>query len=128
MLAEPDLATRFARFAIVNTAIMGRTARLRLAMQGAAGSDPAAAELLGEIDRARLEAMGVHARAAAHTGQLAVPEDTCHDVLFATTDGTLWLGLVAGRGWSDERYATWLGRLWTAMLVDPTGQHSQTQT
>lgn len=105
---------------------MRRTAQLRLAMQGAAGDDPAAAELLGEIDRARLEAMGVHARAAADTGQLAVPENPCRDVLFATTDGTPWLTLVDGRGWSDERYATWLGRLWVAMLVDPTDQHPGT--
>ena len=119
VLDEPDLAARFTRFATVNTAIMRRTARLRLAVQGAAGSDRAAAELLAEIDRARLEAMGVHARAAAATLQLAVGEQVCRDVLFATTDGSLWLNLVERRGWSDERYAAWLGRLWVAMLVDP---------
>ena len=116
---EPDLAARWTRFAAVNTAIMRRTARLRRAVQGAAGGDPAAAEFLAEIDRARLEAMGAHVRAAAATGALAVPEDECRDVLFATTDGTLWLTLVGGRGWSDERYATWLARLWTAMLMTP---------
>jgi len=119
VLDEPDLAARFTRFAIVNTAIMRRTARLRLAVQGAAGSDRSAAELLAEIDRARLEAMGVHARAAAATPQLAVGEQVCRDVLFATTDGSLWLNLVERQGWSDERYAAWLGRLWVAMLVDP---------
>jgi AcrR family transcriptional regulator len=119
VLDEPDLAARFTRFATVNTAIMRRTARLRLAVQGAAGSDRAAAELLAAIDRARLEAMGVHARAAAATSQLAVGEQVCRDVLFATTDGSLWLNLVERRGWSDERYAAWLGRLWVAMLVDP---------
>jgi AcrR family transcriptional regulator len=121
MLAEADLPTRFARFATVNTAIMRRTARLRLAVQGAAGSDQAAAALLGEIDDARLEAMGVHSRAAAATGQLAVPEQQCRDVLFATTDGSLWHNLVERRGWPDEQYAVWLGRLWVAMLVAQTG-------
>jgi AcrR family transcriptional regulator len=119
VLGEPDLATRFARFATVNAAIMRRTAGLRLAVQGAAG-DPAAATLLAEIDRARLAAMGVHARAAAATRQLAVPEEECRDVLFATTDGSLWHTFVERRGWSDQRYAAWLGRLWVAMLVDPT--------
>ena len=119
VLTEPDLATRFARFAIVNAAIMRRTARLRLAVQGAAGTDPAAAALLAEIDRARLEAMGVHARVGAATGQLTVPEVECRDVLFATTDGSLWHNLVERRGWSDERYAAWLGRLWVATLVEP---------
>lgn len=117
VLAEADLPIRFARFATVNTAIMRRTARLRLAVQGAAGSDQAAAALLSEIDDARLEAMGVHARAAAATGQLAVPEQECRDILFATTDGSLWHNLVERRGWPDEQYASWLGRLWVAVLV-----------
>jgi hypothetical protein len=48
-----------------------------------------------------------------------VPEDTCRDVLFATTDGSLWLTLVGRRGWSDEAYAAWLARVWTATLVAP---------
>jgi AcrR family transcriptional regulator len=117
VLDEPDLAVRFVRFATVNTSVMGRTARLRLAIQGAAGADPAAAALLDMIDRARFEAMGVHARAAAATGQLAVPVEECREVLFATTDGALWGNLVEGQGWSSERYAAWLGRLWVAMLV-----------
>jgi hypothetical protein len=105
--------------AAVNTAIMRRTARLRLAVQGAAGTDPAAAALLAEIDRARLEAMGVHARAAAATGQPAVPEEECRDVLFATTDGSLWHTLVERRRWSDQRYAAWLGHLWVTMRGCP---------
>ncbi|PVZ14942.1 TetR family transcriptional regulator [Actinomycetospora cinnamomea] len=118
VFAEPDLRARLLRFAVVNTTIMRRTARLRLVIQGAAGADPAAAALLAEIDEARLASMGEHARAAEATGRLAVPADTCRDVLFATTDGSLWLTLVDRRGWSDEAYATWLGQLWTAALVD----------
>lgn len=119
VFAEPDLAARLTRFATVNTAVMRRTARLRLAIQGAAGGDPGAAEFLAEIDRERLAVMGEHARAAEGTGQLAVPEDTCRDVLFATTDGSLWLTLVGRRGWSDEAYAAWLAQLWRTTLVAP---------
>jgi AcrR family transcriptional regulator len=119
VFAEPDLAARLTRFATVNTAIMRRTARLRLAIQGAAGGDPGAAEFLAEIDQERLAAMGEHARTAEATGQLAVPEDTCRDVLFATTDGSLWLTLVGRRGWSDEAYAAWLAQVWRATLVAP---------
>jgi AcrR family transcriptional regulator len=117
---EPDLTVRFSRFAAVNTTIMRRTTGLRLAVQGAAGTDPAVVELLAEIDGARRESMGVHARHAAATGRLAVPEDECRDVLFATTDGSLWRNLVELRGWSDARYAEWLGGLWVALLVDPS--------
>ena len=63
VLAEPDLVTRLARFADVNTAIMRRTAPLLRALRGAAASEPAAAALVAEADGARLEAMGVHAAA-----------------------------------------------------------------
>lgn len=117
VFAEPDLPTRLTRFAVVNTAIMRRTARLHLAVGGAAGGEPAAAALLDEIGRVRLEAMAVHASAAAATGQLAVSEDECRDVLWSTTDGTLWHNLVQRRGWSDDHYAGWLGRLWVFLLV-----------
>ena len=122
---EPELRTRLTRFAVVNTTVMRRTAALRLAVQGAADTDPAAAALFAEIDRARLEAMGLHARRAAATGQLAVPEAECRDVLFATTDGSLWHTLVARQGWSDERYAAWLGRLWVSVLVYLADTHVQ---
>lgn len=121
MLDRPELRTRLTAFAVFNTAAMRRTARLHLAVRGAAASDPAAAAMLAEIDRQRLESMGGHAREAAATGQLAVSEEECRDVLFSTTDGTLWHHLVEGRGWSDERYAAWLGRLWVASFVLPFG-------
>jgi hypothetical protein len=61
--------------------------------------------------------MGVHSAAAAGTGRLAVTEEECRDVLWSTTDGTLWHRLVVERGWTDDRYATWLGRMWVSMLV-----------
>jgi hypothetical protein len=38
-------------------------------------------------------------------------------VLWSTTDGTLWHRLVVERGWTDDRYATWLGRMWASTLV-----------
>jgi AcrR family transcriptional regulator len=117
VLDEPDLATRLTKLAVVNTEIMRRTARLHLAVHGAAASDPAAAAMLAEIDRQRLEAMAIHARAAAATGQLAVSEEECRDVLWSTSDGSLWHGLVQQRVWSDVRYAAWLGRLWVSLLV-----------
>lgn len=117
VFAEPDLATRLTAFAGVHTSVMRRTALLRLAVQGAAASEPAAARMLAEIDAARLHAMAGHAAAAAATGRLAVPDDECRDVLWSTTDGTLWHNLVTARGWPDERYAAWLGRLWVSVLV-----------
>jgi len=117
LLDEPELAARLAALAVVNTAIMRRTAALHVAVRGAASSEKAAAAMLAEIDRQRLETMATHARAAAATGQLAVSQDECRDVLWSSTDGTLWYRLVQQSGWTDERYAQWLGRFWASMLV-----------
>jgi hypothetical protein len=80
-------------------------------------SEPAAAALVAEADGARLEAMGVHAAAAGGTGRLAVSEEECRDVLWSTTDGTGWHRLVVERDWTDDRYATWLSRMWVSLLV-----------
>lgn len=121
VLAEPDLAVRLTRLAEVNTMVMRRTAPLLRALRGAAASERAAAELVAQADDARLEAIGTHASAAAATGRLAVPEQECRDVLWSTTDGTLWHRLVVERGWTDDRYAAWLGRMWVSMLVVPGG-------
>ena len=117
VIAEPDLARRFNAQAVVLTAVFRRINPLLLMLQGAIASQPAATAMLAEFDERRLDAAGKYARAAAATGQLAVSEDECRDVLWATLDGALWQRLVAERGWSDERFAAWLGRLWTSALV-----------
>jgi hypothetical protein len=59
------------------------------------------------------------AKAAAATGQLAVSEAECRDLLWADSDGVLWHRLVVERGWSDEQFADYLARAWTAALVAP---------
>jgi AcrR family transcriptional regulator len=119
VLAEPDLPTRFDKHAMVVTAVFRRIAPLLAALQGAAATEPAAAAMLAEWNERRLEACTSYAEAAAATGQLAVSHDECRDVLAATMDGTLWQRLVAERGWPDERFAAWLGHLWTLQLVKP---------
>ena len=119
VLDEPDLATRFGQHAVVVTAVFRRIAPLLAALHGAAASEPAAAAMLAEWDERRLDACTRYAEAAAATGQLAVSEAECRDVLAATMDGALWQRLVAERGWPDERFAAWLGRLWTSQLVKP---------
>jgi AcrR family transcriptional regulator len=117
--AEPDLGKRFMMHARMSTATARRMTPFLLAVQAAAGSEPAAAEMLAEMDRQRLAGMTVMAAESAKTGQLAVSEQECRDVIWSMTDGRLWHAFVNGRGWTDERYADWLGRMWVAMLVRP---------
>jgi AcrR family transcriptional regulator len=115
--AEPDLDRRFMLHAGFSTATMRRIAPFLRALEGAAAAEPAAAELLEEVGRQRLVGLGVMANEAAKTGQLAVSEAECRDVIWSFTDGTLWHRLVEERGWSDERYSTWIGQMWVRMLV-----------
>jgi AcrR family transcriptional regulator len=117
--AEPDLAERFMMHARMFTATAHRTTPFLRAVQGAAGTETSAAEMLAEIGRQRYVGMGVMAADAAATGRLAVSEEECRDLIWATTDGVLWHQLVNERGWSDERFADWLGRMWVAALVRP---------
>ena len=123
--AEQDLAKRFAlhaRFMTVTARRMGPFLRM---LEAAAGADPAAAAMLEEIGRQRLAGMTVMAREAATTGQLAVPEETCRDVVWALSDGVLWHRLVEERGWTDEQFAEHLARLLVALLVRPAGREAR---
>lgn len=117
VLAEPDLAARFRAHAVVFLSVFRRMTPLMRALQGAATSEPEAAAMLAEFDEQRLDAAGHYARAAAATGQLAVSEEECRDVLAATLDGALWHRLVEEGGWSEDRFAELLGNIWIATLV-----------
>lgn len=117
--SEPDLARRLMLQAQFSTQTARRIAPFQLMVQSAAGSDPAAAAMLEEMGRQRLAGISVMASEAAKTKQLAVSEEECRDVIWSMTDGTLWHRLVNERGWSNERFAEWLGRLWVERLVKP---------
>jgi len=118
---EPDLARRLMLHAQFSTRTAQRIAPFQLMVQSAAGVDAAAAAMLEEMGRQRLVGMGVMAAEAAQTGQLAVSEEECSDVIWSMTDGMLWHRLVNERGWSNERFADWLGRTWVDRLVNATG-------
>jgi AcrR family transcriptional regulator len=117
--SEPDLAKRLRLHAALSTATAQRIAPFQLMVQAAAGAEPAAAAMLEEMGRQRLAGITVMAGEAAKTGQLAVSEEECRDVIWSMTDGTLWHRLVNERGWTNERFATWLGELWVERLVQP---------
>ncbi len=119
---EPDLARRLAMQAALFTQTAHRIVPFLLAMQSAAAAEPAAAAMVEEIGRQRYAGMGVMAREAAATGQLAVSEEECRDVIWATTDGMLWHRLVRERGWTDEDFAGWLGETWIRALVRPAAE------
>lgn len=116
---QPDLGRRLVMHARLFTQTAHRVIPFQLAVQAAAGAEPAAAAMVEEIGRQRYAGMGVMAGEAAATGQLAVSEEECRQVIWAMTDGSLWQRLVGERGWSDERFAAWLGEIWVRLLVRP---------
>jgi AcrR family transcriptional regulator len=119
VLAEPDLPTRLRLHARTMTPVLRRFTPLLRAATAAATHEKAAATLITEYDAGRLDACTHYAEAAATTGRLSVSQDECRDILWASLDGALWQSLVAERGWSDERFADWLGSWWVAQLVRP---------
>lgn len=116
--AERDLARRLMLHAVFFTRTAERIAPFQLMVQSAAGAAPAAAAMVQEMSRQRLAGITVMAAEAAKTGQLAVPEDECRDVIWSMTDGMLWNRLVVERGWGSERFAEWLGGVWVDRLVE----------
>ena len=79
----------------------------------------------------RLDVATKYAQAAAATSQLAVTEEDCRDIMFATMDGALWHRLVVERGWSYERFAQRLAALWVSLLAQPAasqGSNPPTRT
>jgi hypothetical protein len=117
VIAEPDLATRFRAQAAIYPPVFRRITPLLLMLQGAAASQPDAAAMLAEIDQRRLDAAGKYAREAGATGQLASARRSAETYCGPSLDGALWHQLVTERGWSDDRFAAWLGQLWISTLV-----------
>lgn len=121
MRNEPDLARRLMMHAAFSTQTAQRIGPFQLMVRAAAGSDQTAAAMLEEMDRQRLVGIGVMAAEAHRTGQLAVSEEECRDVVWSMTDGMLWHRLVNERGWTNDRFAAWLGSVWVDRLVSHRG-------
>lgn len=117
MLAEPDLVVRLRRHAVVITPVFRRFVPLHRALEAAAAGESSAADMVAEFDARRLDASTHYAKAAKKTGQLAVSTAECRDVFNATLDGALWHRLVHESGWSDKKFAVFLGDIWVSALT-----------
>ncbi|WP_241245834.1 TetR/AcrR family transcriptional regulator [Microbacterium sp. 4R-513] len=117
VLQLPDLASRIEGFARLTAARSRRSAPLLRAIEGAAASEAGARDMLTTWHARLIDVAARFARSAAETGQLAIPEDECRDIMFAMLDGHLWQRLVVERGWTDERYADWLAAQWQHQFI-----------
>jgi AcrR family transcriptional regulator len=110
LFAERDPRKLLAGFAGVTTAINQRTNDVYFVLQGAAGSDPAAAELLDEIRRQRAQGQGGIARSLARARALkpGLRERDAADLIHALMSPEVYRLFVGDRGWTPERYEQWL--------------------
>jgi len=125
---RPDVAPLFdeldpnallAGFAAVTTAINRRTNDVYRVLIGAAGSDPAAAELLDTIRQQRDQGQGRIARslARAHALKPGLRQRDAADLIHALMSPEVYGLLVGDRGWTPERYQQWLSASLAQQLI-----------
>ena len=119
LFTEPDPQKLLAGLAGVTTAINQRTNDVYRVLMSAAGSDPAAAELLDEIRRQRDQGQGRIARSLsrAHALKPGLRERDAADLIHALMSPEVYRLLVGDRGWTPERYQQWLATTLTQQLT-----------
>jgi AcrR family transcriptional regulator len=116
LFSERDPLKLLAGFAEVSTAINVRTNDVYRALASASASDPAAAELLAELNQQRAQGQSRIARSLARAKALkrGLRERDAADLIHALMSPEMYRLLVGDRGWTVERYQKWL----TATLTD----------
>jgi AcrR family transcriptional regulator len=110
LFAETDRRKLLAGFAEVTAAINQRTSDVYSVLVSAAGSDPAAAELLDQVRKQRDRGQARIARSLARGHQLraGLRERDAADVIHALMAPELYRLFVGDRGWTAGRYEQWL--------------------
>jgi AcrR family transcriptional regulator len=110
LFAESEPVDLLTGFAGVTRAINERTSDVYRVLVSAADSDPAAAELLAEIERQRGRGQRRIARSLARNGSLreGLRERDAADVIHALMSPEVYRLLVGERRWAPARYQAWL--------------------
>ena len=119
LLSDADPANQLTGFAALLREIMARVGPVHRVLADAARSDQDAAALLTEIARQRHEGQQGIARSLARSGALrpGLSERDAADVIHALASPEVYGLLVTDRGWSGERYETWLRSILTDQLL-----------
>jgi AcrR family transcriptional regulator len=112
---------KLAVYAAAVAQIAGRMLPVQRALAGAALADPACAALRDEISARRAANMRLFAADLRATGELRadLDDDTVADVVWSTNAPEYQALLLGERGWSTERYGTWLADAWARLLLAP---------
>ncbi len=107
---EPDPRKQVAGYAATQPGIHRRAGPLLRALRDARGSDRELGRLWDEMETRRLDGQGRFVRMLADHGALkpGLAVDAGIDIAWTLCSLAVYDLLVLGRGWSDERYQSWL--------------------
>jgi TetR/AcrR family transcriptional regulator, regulator of autoinduction and epiphytic fitness len=119
LVSDQDPREQLTGFAAMLSDLMTRAAPVHRILADAARSDQEAASLLADIARQRHEGQHRIARSLAHSGALrpGVRERDTADIIHALASPEVYGLLVLDRGWSAERYETWLREILIDQLL-----------
>jgi AcrR family transcriptional regulator len=118
-IAEPDPRRKLSAYGAHLSAVAPRISPILLVVRDAAVSDAAAADVWAALQDERLTGMTAFATHLDQSGHLRedVTMEQARDVLWTHSSVEIWDLLVRQRGWSDERYGTWVGGQLIAALL-----------
>jgi len=119
LMAEPTAAGKLEIYAAAVLPIRARMAPILQVLRQAAPTHPELAALWNEIGERRARNMLRFAEELDRTGGLGpgVTREEAADVLWATNDDEFYWLLVHRRGWTPERFGTWLAHTWKRLLL-----------
>lgn len=110
VIDEPDSRRQLERYAATQPGIHSRMSPLMRVLAGAAATDAELARVHREMEEFRLAGMGRFAQLLADNGALRpdLSVDEARDLLWTLNSHSVYEQFVTQRGWSLQRYQTWL--------------------
>jgi AcrR family transcriptional regulator len=119
LVSDAEPKRQLAGFAALVRAVMSRAGAVHRILVDAARSDRDAASLLAEIAEQRHQGQRRIARSLARAGALraGLKERDAADLIYALASPEVYGLLVFDRGWSGDRYESWLTSILTDQLL-----------
>jgi AcrR family transcriptional regulator len=115
--AAPDANTKIAIYAAAVAAIAPRMTPVLVIIQQAAPAHPELAELWQGIAERRAANMRRFIADLATAAPLRLDPDQAADIVWATNSAELYQLLAGQRGWSPQRYESFLADTWCRLLL-----------
>jgi AcrR family transcriptional regulator len=119
LLGDEDPRNQLVGFAALVREVLTRVGAVQRILADAARSDPGAASLLAELGRQRHDGQRRIAHSLARSGALrsGLEERDAADIIHALASPEVHGLLVLDRGWSGERYESWLASVLSDQLL-----------